>query len=94
MALGRDRFKEILEQITQKAATDANFRARCLENPQGVLRDEFGEDLPDFGKIRFVDSDETILRLPPYGHDSSLEPPDLTEEMMSIDIASTVVPNM
>jgi hypothetical protein len=56
---------EAIKTIIQKSASDADFRARALQDPAAVLL-ELGVELAPGEKIRFVDKlDEVVIVLPP-----------------------------
>jgi hypothetical protein len=60
-------WQEAMQKIYQRAATDAAFRRRCLEDARAVFREISGTEAPADFKIRFVeDRSETLFVLPPF----------------------------
>ena len=58
--------KEALKAVFKKASTDANFRAKCLSDPQAAVQEAAGMDVPAGLEIRFVEPGSTIvITLPP-----------------------------
>ena len=58
---------EMRSQIADRAASDAEFRARLLDDPKGAIGDELGVTLPDGFKVEVHEegADVAHLVLPP-----------------------------
>ena len=63
-------------RIIDKAASDADFRARLLDDPRGAIADELGVSIPDSLSIHVHEEDAASghLVLPPS---SILDEPEL-----------------
>ena len=61
---------EMLRQIVEKSALDADFRQQLLADPKGTIGDELGITIPDSMNIVVHESDmQTVhLALPPNPH--------------------------
>ena len=68
---------EMRSQIADKAASDAEFHARLLDDPKGAIGDELGVTLPDGLKVEVHEegADVAHLVLPPASRlsDSDLQ---------------------
>jgi hypothetical protein len=54
-----------LNNLLKKSASDADFRAKALNDPAAALK-EAGVELPAGQKIKFVEKlDEIVIPLPP-----------------------------
>lgn len=49
--------KRVLEEVTQKSKTDAEFRKLCLSNPREAIAQVSKTPLPPNFKIRFVENE-------------------------------------
>ena len=67
---------EMLQQIVEKSALDADFRQRLLEDPKTTISGELGITIPQSMNIKVHESDmQTVhLALPPD--------PNITEEQL------------
>ena len=67
---------EMLKQIVDKSALDADFRQQLLSDPKGTISGELGITIPDSMSIEVHESDmQTVhLALPPD--------PNITEEQL------------
>ena len=67
---------EMRTRIIDKAASDADYRAKLLDDPRGAVAEEFGVTLPDSLTIRVHEEDAASahLVLPPS---SKLSEPEL-----------------
>ncbi len=67
---------EMLAQVVEKSAVDADFREQLLADPKAAISSELGITIPDSMNIRVHESDmQTVhLALPPDSH--------ITEEQM------------
>ena len=67
---------EMLQQIVEKSAVDADFRSQLLANPKSTISAELGITIPDSMTIHVHESDmQTVhLALPPD--------PNITEEQL------------
>ena len=61
---------EMLRQIVEKSALDADFRQQLLADPKTTISDELGITIPDSMNIVIHESDmQTVhLALPPNPH--------------------------
>lgn len=61
---------EMLRQIVEKSALDADFRQQLLADPKATISDELGITIPDSMNIVVHESDmQTVhLALPPNPH--------------------------
>ena len=61
---------EMRSQIADRAAADAEFRARLLDDPKGAIGDELGVTLPDGFKVEVHEegADVAHIVLPPSGN--------------------------
>ncbi len=68
--------EEMLRQIVEKSALDADFRQQLLADPKTTISDELGVSIPDSMNIIVHESDmQTVhLALPPD--------PNITEEQL------------
>jgi len=64
--VARDAFNASLSLVLKRAATDAEFRARCLAAPAQAFREAASQDLPAGLVLRFVEPapGELVLPLP------------------------------
>lgn len=62
---------EVISQMVERAAAEADFRAELLANPRAVLAAQ-GVKVPDGVDIQVVDRDPStmVIPLPPYVGDS------------------------
>lgn len=88
----RGEFGEILEKLTARAASDPEFRSRALTNPRQALAEIAGRELPEFIRVRFVNHDESVLRLPPPASGPD-RPSDYDDELTPDNIAASVGSN-
>ena len=67
---------EMLQQIVDKSAVDADFRQQLLADPKSTISDELGITIPDSMNIKIHQSDmQTVhVALPPD--------PNVTEEQL------------
>ena len=67
---------DMLKQIVDKSAVDADFRQQLLANPKTTISEELGITIPDSMNIQVHESDmQTVhLALPPD--------PNITEEQL------------
>ena len=67
---------EMLQQIVEKSALDADFRQQLLANPKSTISGELGISIPDSMNVVVHESDmQTVhLALPPD--------PNITEEQL------------
>ena len=67
---------EMRKRITDKAATDPDYRARLLDDPRAAVAEELGVSMPDSLSIRVHEEDAASahLVLPPS---STLDEPEL-----------------
>ncbi len=67
---------EMLQQIVERSALDADFRQQLLTDPKSTISEELGITIPDSMNIRVHESDmQTVhLALPPD--------PNITEEQL------------
>ncbi len=67
---------EMLEQLVQKSAQDADFRQALLADPKATITEELGITIPDSMTIKVHESDmQTVhLALPPD--------PNISEEQL------------
>ena len=63
--------QKVMAEVVKKAATDAEFRARCFADPSGAIEEVAGKPVPEGHKIQFVDGS---------GYDVTLVLPGLVEE--------------
>jgi hypothetical protein len=64
--MNQQAWQNTLRTIFERSANDDLFRARCLTDPAGVVREISGGELPANFKFRFVEKlEETVLVLPP-----------------------------
>ena len=70
MAEANDKF-ELYRQILERAWSDADFKARLLENPEQVLRQEFNIKIQAGERITILEQAEplNLLHLPPSSKD-------------------------
>ena len=71
--------EQLLQQITARAATDADFRARLVKEPHAAVRESVGIELPSKFRIKFVEKEPTLdamVVLPDLQNESA----ELTEE--------------
>ena len=68
--------EEMLKQIVEKSALDADFRQRLLSDPKSAISEELGVTIPDSMNVVVHESDmQTVhLALPPD--------PNITEEQL------------
>ncbi len=68
--------EEMRTHLTRKAAEDAEFRQRLIDDPKGTLNSELGITIPESMEIKVHESDlQTVhLALPVTG--------DMTEEQL------------
>jgi len=61
---------EMLQQIVEKSAIDADFRQQLLADPKSTISGELGISIPDSMNIKVHESDmQTVhLALPPDPH--------------------------
>ena len=59
-----------IEQIVKRAQTDSQFRQLCLDNPNSVVQEVTGKDLPVGFTLRFVEN---------QGADLTVVLPDLSD---------------
>lgn len=72
------RAEEMRQHLTDKAISDADFRAQLLSDPKGVIAAEFGTEIPEGFDIQVHQSDATTLHLAlPAG-------PELNEEQLEM----------
>jgi hypothetical protein len=66
MSEGPSNRRQAEQQLIERAATDAAFRAQLLENPRQALQQEFGVPISENIAIRVLEEqpDEAILVLP------------------------------
>ena len=48
--------KKTIDRISEKAATDRNFRKEVLENPGKVIREMSGKELPAGFKVKVIEN--------------------------------------
>ncbi len=68
--------EQMLKQIVEKSALDADFRQKLLSDPKSTISQELGITIPDAMDIKVHESDmQTVhLALPPD--------PNITEEQL------------
>jgi hypothetical protein len=49
-----------LRDITARAAIDPAFRAKLIAEPRAAIRAEFGVDLPDDLRVRFIEKPSNV----------------------------------
>ncbi len=52
--------EQLLGEILDRAATDQMFRGQLLEDPKLVIRSEFGVEIPQSYRIRFIERDQDL----------------------------------
>ena len=67
--------EEMQRQLVSRATEDADFRAQLLADPRGLMKQEFGIDVPEFINFRVHENDpnEFHLVLPPIGGNYELD---------------------
>jgi hypothetical protein len=73
--VGQQNYQKILEKVVVKAWSDADFKARLLKDPAGVLK-EHGIPVPESLTAKMVEDSDTVrhLILPaPPGEELSVE---------------------
>jgi hypothetical protein len=61
-----EQWQAVLKKVYERAATDDAFRARCLSDAKGAIKEIGGEELPANTNVRFVERlEEILLVLPP-----------------------------
>jgi hypothetical protein len=62
----QEKWNETITRLMRRAATDADFRARCLRDARAAVKEISGLDLPAQRKLRFAEPQEgLVLMLPP-----------------------------
>ncbi|KPD07729.1 hypothetical protein AM501_13950 [Aneurinibacillus migulanus] len=56
MSWNLEKVNKALEMIKQKAATDAEFRVLCLNNPKEAVKRATGMEVPEDFKLRVIDN--------------------------------------
>lgn len=59
----------ILHDVTVRATVDLDFRTRLLQDPNGVILEEFGVTIPSGHQIRFIEKPagvDTLIVLPDF----------------------------
>ena len=67
-----------IEQIVKRAQTDIQFRQLCLDNPNSVVQEVTGKDIPEGFTLRFV---------PNQGADLTVVLPDLADRSAELSDA-------
>ena len=64
----REKVEQTWRTVIGRAARDAAFRRRCLEDPSSAIREASGLELPAGApRVRFVERrDEIVVLLPPF----------------------------
>ncbi len=58
---------DAVREVHRRAAVDANFRLRCVQDSRGVLEEIAGRAFPDEHMIQFVErNDSHVQVLPPF----------------------------
>jgi hypothetical protein len=66
MNLNLQRWQDTLQTVYQRAAVDAMFRAKCLADARGVIKEVSGVEMPPTARFRFVEQiEEAVFVLPP-----------------------------
>jgi hypothetical protein len=78
---------QVLVDVCKHAATDPEFRKQCLTDAVGALSRVAGMTTPATLRIRFIDTDETVVRLPPLG--GNTERDEMTEVAYPLRVCET-----
>lgn len=73
---------EMLRQLSERAATDEEFRALCKQDVHAAIKQETGQDVPESIRIQVVDSsgyDLTIILPEKREHTESLNDHELDQ---------------
>jgi hypothetical protein len=73
--------QDAVREITRRAATDADFRAKAMSDPAAAVAEVTGKNLPEGFKLRFIDraGADMIVPLPPVVADDELSDEELEE---------------
>jgi hypothetical protein len=88
-------WQNTLQTVYQRAAVDAMFRAKCLADARGVIKEVSGVDMPPAARFRFVEKiDEAVFVLPPKQTAGELNDADLANVAggMFIGVGNECVP--
>ena len=74
--------RDLVQDIIERAATDAQFRRRLLEESEAAIRDEFGVRPAEGFDVRFIEKPEDVdalIVLPDFRPDGRLTEKELDE---------------